>query len=304
MRPSEGHADVSILSAVRAARSFAVLCLLIATTGCDASTTQNRDVARLPDGFQIPKGAALVGPVMPELVGVTSQAGARVAPHHAWTAALEIDGRARGVYDALVGQARRAGFTDIPDAAHACVSVPDVDVGRSRPAGNGLNVLTCSAYSPDAGASTDGSRRLELVVASCKRCRPKVDVAQIHYSSGSGARRGPAVTELPVPEQDPSSQGYPDWTKFPGTRVLMNERYAARGCEASQLVVLAVDDADRTWRSVLQQLPGVQIVAAATTGGRRFRQALASDGPSQELVSLADTYRGAPAGFTMSHCEG
>lgn len=266
--------------------------------------TKDRGAAQLPDGFQVPKGATLVGPVIPDLVNATSQAGASGAPHHAWTATLKIDGHARSVYDALAGHARRAGFTDVPDPAHACESVPDVEVGRSGPAGNGLNVLTCSAYSPEGAYADESARRLELVVASCAPCRPEIGFAQIHYNSGSGARHGPAVTELPVPKQDPSLQGYPEWTKFSGTRVLMDERYPGSGCDVSQLVVLAVDDPDRTWRSVLQQLPGVRIVVSATTGGRRFRQALASDGPSQELVSLADPYRDAPAVFTMSHCEG
>ena len=289
------------LGAVRVARPFAVLCLLAAINGCDSTSAGRSDrTARLPDGFHAPEGTTRVGPVMPELVrGVT------VARHRAWTAILKVHGEARGVYDALARQANHAGFAGVASASDACASEPDVDVGASGPAGNGLRVLTCSAESPiPAVAKASGSRHLELVVASCRDCRPEIKFVLIHYDAGSSSEPPSEIVQGPVPTRDPSIPGYPEWTRFSGTRVLMNERYAGKGCEVSQVVALAVDDASRTWRSVLHQLPGVRIVASTTRGGRRFRQAIAADGPSYERISLADAYRGEPAVFTMLHCEG
>lgn len=277
-----------------------MLCVLAAINGCDANTAErSHRTGRLPDGFHAPEGTTRVGPVMPELLSAGTVAG-----HRAWTAILKVHGDARRVYDAFARQANHAGFGEVPPAANACALVPDVDVGSSGPAGNGLQVLTCSAESPTPDiAEASGARRLELVVASCTDCRPEINFVQVHYDAGSRSKPTSKIVLAPVPAQDPSLQGYPEWTGFSETRVLMNERYAGKGCEASQLVALALDDANRTWRTVLHQLPGVRVVASTIRGGRRFRQAIASDGPSQVIVSLADADRRELAVFTMSDCE-
>ena len=68
---------------------------------------------RLGDGFSVPRGAVLAGPVLPENP-VRSADGGAPAIRRAWTAVLGVDAAPREVAERLLAQAKAAGLPGLP----------------------------------------------------------------------------------------------------------------------------------------------------------------------------------------------
>ena len=277
----------------------ALLVVAGACSGSSGKVAPSTNVLR--DGFHVPAGARLVGPVMPDLTSFVFHFEASgQAPRSAWVANFAVHGKARSVYRDLAAQARRAGFASVDPAPSACRETPDagaVDVGGQ----SAHQVVVCSGHGGDA--AYPGGRNLEIEVARCSRCNPTVGLARVVYDEGSGTGPGLRVVPLHVAQVNPLPARQNHWADVAGTRVMVNSWFYA--CQLAQLAVLSVTgDPDQVWQEALDRALPIVRAVRSTIRGHRIRQAFAADGSDQQSITMDEGAEGSEPTLSSWYCEG
>lgn len=134
----------------------------------------------LGEGFSVPRGAVLVGPVLPVDAPISVSG---VTPQSTWAATLVVDGEPLAVYDALVQQAIDHGIEGIPWSDLGCVRGPDAAQcsGQSRIAARGLLLFigltakkSCGVWHSDLSISVSdfGGPQANLVQTARPAIKP------------------------------------------------------------------------------------------------------------------------------------
>jgi hypothetical protein len=154
----------------------------------------------LADGFRVPRGARLVGGVVPEMVYPTAASG---LSSPGWSATMWLDTDAVSAYNRMAAQAASHDMAVVPDPAltpqgSGCAAKP-----APRDAGNHLTEVSSVQC---AASFQGGGLDVGVQVLVCEQCSPPIASLRMTARETGAARPDGAPSTRPLPDDTPTAK--------------------------------------------------------------------------------------------------